>query len=124
MLVDHMGKGYSFETFSAVIGVRRSTIYNWLNDYGDFLDAKNHGTELNQLFWERVGVQGTVGKLQGWNPTGWIFNMKNRFGWTDRREQEDNTARVHTVKIELPESQQQQVITMKPEQIEDTGGVE
>ena len=36
------------------------------------------------LFWEKLGVAGTTGKLPGFNPATWIFNMKNRAGWTDK----------------------------------------
>lgn len=38
------------------------------------------------LFWEKLGVAGTTGKLPGFNPATWIFNMKNRAKWTDKVE--------------------------------------
>lgn len=89
-LIDHMAKGYSFESFAGLIGVQRATIYNWVEKHPQFLDAKNTAFEKSRLFWERIGVAGTTGKLPGWNPTGWIFNMKNRFNWRDKIETEQN----------------------------------
>lgn len=84
-LIDHMGSGYSFESFAGLIGVSRATIYNWV-ERPDFLDAKNIAFEKSRLFWERIGLEGTQGQIEKWNPTGWIFNMKNRFDWKDKRE--------------------------------------
>lgn len=117
MLVDHMANGYSFESFAGVIGVTRSTIYEWLKHHPHFSDAKNIGTQKSQLFWERIGVHGTIGKLKGWAPAGWIFNMKNRFGWQDRKE-DPNDMRIQTVRIELPDSKTEQVISIEPGRIE------
>jgi hypothetical protein len=55
-LVDHMNKGYSFESFAGLIGVARSTIYEWVTSQPDFSDAKKAGFEASRLFWEKVGI--------------------------------------------------------------------
>jgi len=88
MLIDHMSQGLSYESFSAVVGTSRSTLYNWEKDFPEFLDAKKIGVECSQLFWEKIGLAQAVGdKDYGkGNCASWIFNMKNRFNWTDKQE--------------------------------------
>jgi hypothetical protein len=87
-LIDHMTKGLSFESFAGVIGTCRATIYNWCDkNHGShqpsFLDAKKVATEACRLFWEEQGIKGMwAGKA--FNSTPWIFNMRNRFGWSDK----------------------------------------
>jgi len=36
------------------------------------------------LFWEKIGIGGATGKIEGFNASSWIFNMKNRAGWADK----------------------------------------
>lgn len=90
LLIQHMGKGFSFEAFAGEIGVNRDTIYEWLQTYSQFSDAKKTAAELNRKFWEQVGIDiatGT-GKAAAGNATAFIFNMKNRFKneWRDKIE--------------------------------------
>jgi hypothetical protein len=103
MLIDHMSKGLSYETFAVTIGVVTATIYTWEGEFAKFLEAKKSAFEHNRLFWERVGIQGTVGKIKGFNQTGWIFNMKNRFPkeWRDRHDDQE-TKTVQPILINLP----------------------
>lgn len=88
MLIDHMASGLSFESFSAETNpfACERTLYNWVEQYPDFFQAKTEAFALNRKFWEKLGIAGTVGKIQGFNVTGWIFNMKNRFRaqWHDQ----------------------------------------
>jgi transcriptional regulator with XRE-family HTH domain len=95
-LIAHMAGGLSYESFAAVVGVRRSTLYNWEKENPEFLDAKEKGVDLNLLFYERLGRAALVGqeitigkkkiKLKNFNTTLWIFNMKNRHGWRDKQD--------------------------------------
>lgn len=107
-LIAHLAEGLSYESFAGVIGVARSTLFNWeklKNDddslrYPEWLEAKEIGFAKCQLFWERLGRNMTLG-LKGeqtdpntgkktevdytkGNSTTWIFNMKNRFNWKDK----------------------------------------
>jgi len=100
-LIEHMAKGYSFESFAGLIKAGRSTIYLWLDEHDEFMDAKKEGLELCRLFWEGKAIElieeqseydaqtktTTTKKL---NTTLWIFNMKNRFKdeWSDTHKQE------------------------------------
>lgn len=86
LLIDHMSKGLSFESFGAVVGAGRSTLYLWRDHNKSFMDAHELGKQAALGFFEKVGVQGLLGKIKGFNASVWMFYMKNRFGWTDRQE--------------------------------------
>lgn len=98
MLIDHMSKGYSYESFAGKIGKVRKTLYNWEADFPEFLHAKNVGLEKNLFFWEEAGIEGmhnqTIKDEMGMtvtksiNATVWIFNMKNRHKWRDKSSDE------------------------------------
>ena len=99
MLLDHMAKGLSFETFAGVVDVDRDTVYQWTYSHPEFSDAKRKGAMKSQLVWEEVGLTlAKTGTMSVEDPKGkkrvivkgstgaWIFNMKNRFGWKNERE--------------------------------------
>ena len=112
MLIDHMEKGYSFESFAGLIGVCRDTLYEWCKAHQLFFDSKKIAFEKNLLFWERQGIEGlwTSGQTR-FNSTSWIFNLKNRFGWVDRKDIDDvNT--LEAVTIKLPGEGKAQVISV------------
>lgn len=107
-LVEHMAKGFSFESFAATIGVHRDTLYAWAEEHEEFSDAKKKGQDRSLLFWENMGIAGAAGQLRRVSaeveqtaPDGtvkrtkkfapaqfsagaWAFAMKNRFRWRDR----------------------------------------
>lgn len=85
-LIDHMAQGLSFESFAGVIGVHDETLRNWSTKYPEFFAARKIGYAKNQVFWEKLGLAGAAGKVDGFNSAAWIFNMKNRFRWRDRQE--------------------------------------
>ena len=87
-LVQHMADGYSFESFGGKVDVGRESLYRWEAKHQEFRDAKKRGSTKSQLHWEHMGRLGLGSKT--FNATVWIFNMKNRFGWRDRTEQEVN----------------------------------
>lgn len=86
MLIDHLSEGLSFESFAGVIGVNRDTVFVWANNKPSFKEAKEIGTAKSMLYWEKMGIAGTVGKLKNFVPAAWIFNMKNRFKWSNKEE--------------------------------------
>jgi len=94
-LVEHMAKGLSFECFAGTIGVVKKTLYNWCDQFPQFLHAKEIGTAKSMIFWEQIGIdhivsrsesfgQGMGSESKSLNSSAWIFNMKNRFNWRDK----------------------------------------
>ena len=87
-LISHMEKGKSFESFAGTIRVNRATIFRWKKNYEEFREAYEVGFCLSLNKWEDIGLAGLYmgGKDNPFNSTVWVFNMKNRFGWTDKKE--------------------------------------
>lgn len=85
-LIDYMSEGLSFDSFGAEVKVSRVTLYNWIEKYPEFQDAKSEGEMRSLQWWEKIGRSGMVGKIKGFNPAIYIFSMKSRFakyGWRD-----------------------------------------
>jgi hypothetical protein len=88
-LKEHMASGLSFSSFGGKIGVSRVTLDNWKKKYPEFKKAYEDGQLRCLYFWEIMGRSGAAGKIQNFNVTSWIFNMKNRFGWRDKKPDEE-----------------------------------
>lgn len=113
MLLSHMSQGLSYETFSAVIGVTRKTLYNWEDKHKKWVEAKEKAIELCQTFWEKLGVFGAMGATiknskgevidySKVNSAMWIFNMKNRFNWKDRMDMTTDDEKIDGTVVVLP----------------------
>lgn len=85
-LIKHMAKGYSFESFAALVDAWSDQLYLWIERYPEFYEAKKRGEAKSRLTWETMGFDGAKGKIPGFNSGTWIFNMKNRFHWKDVHE--------------------------------------
>ena len=85
-VVDFMAQGYSKEATAAHINIAKDTFYAWEKKHAEFSDAIKEGEQKSRLWWEKIGMGGMVGKVPGFNATTWIFNMKNRHGWVDKKE--------------------------------------
>ena len=86
-LIEHMAEGLSFESFAAVLGVARSTLYYWEKiEESNFSDAHKRGTDACLLWFERASRH-QIAKGKG-SAAMLIFNLKNRFSdlYQDRRE--------------------------------------
>ena len=82
MLVDHMSKGLSIESFAGVISVNIDTLYEWVKVHHEFSEAKKIGTAKSLLKFEALGIANLQNK--NFNNTIWIYQMKcrfNKFGW-------------------------------------------
>ena len=85
-IIDAMSKGYSKEAAAHEIGIAKDTFYAWDKKHKEFSDAIKEGEKASRHFWEKLGIAGAMGKVPGFNATSWIFNMKNRHGWADKKE--------------------------------------
>jgi orotate phosphoribosyltransferase-like protein len=80
-------EGMSIYEVAAELGISIDTYYAWKKKHKEFSEANKKGVALSQAWWEELGRQGAAGRTSI-NPATWIFNMKNRFKWTDRVEQD------------------------------------
>lgn len=116
-LCKHVSDGFSLKSFPIC---DEETCWSYSErfpedcPYSEFEDAKREGL----LFWEKIGVAGATGKLEGFNATSWIFNMKNRAGWTDKTENRNVDENGKTLPL-VPASIQ--VIHVKAENPRDKG---
>lgn len=86
-LLEMMADGLSFEACCGHFKVCRDTGYEWIKRYEEFAEAKAIGEAMGQLYWERVAQANILcDKETKFNATVFIFTMKNRFGWRDKKE--------------------------------------
>ncbi len=86
MLYEHMAQGFSLESFAGVIGVSRSTLYEWVENNPDFSDivqrAKPAQLRANELLMHNIAR----GKVKNASAQAATFLMKNYHRWADRIE--------------------------------------
>ncbi len=84
-VVKELAKGYSKEATAGYFKVSIETFSRWERENDDFASAIKTGLAQSRLYWESLGIDLATGVRKG-NPSVWIFNMKNRFKWTDAPE--------------------------------------
>ena len=91
-----LGQGKSILSLAAHIGVTKSTIYNWMEEHPEFLDAVKRGQNAAAAWWEQRAIDLAV--TGNGNATAIIFGLKNRA----KDEWSDTTKHEHSgpVKIE------------------------
>lgn len=89
-LIDFLSQGYSLEAFCGHVSLSKETLYRWFEEYPEFSNAKKEAMTKCRAFWEKIGIDSATGKNTKSNSTTWIFNMKNRFGWKDKAEIDNN----------------------------------
>lgn len=78
-----MAKGLSKDAVAGKLGISRDTLYEWCQVHEEFSDSIKEGEAKSRYYWEKIGMDGMMGKVKGFRPAVWIFIMKNRFGWRD-----------------------------------------
>lgn len=78
-LVEHMGKGLSFESFAGKCNVCFKTLYNWAKLNPEFLQAKADGEAKGLETLESAGAAGMYGQAKV-DFRFWQLKMKVRFG--------------------------------------------
>jgi hypothetical protein len=86
-LIKHMESGLSFESFAGVISVHRDTLYEWAKTHPQFSDAMQIGRSKSLLWWDKIGVAGTVGKIKNFNFNSYRFNMATKHNIREQFEE-------------------------------------
>ena len=78
---EHIEKGYSMKSWP---DADKETVMRYVKDFPKDFDPEAIGMSKRKclLFWEKMGIAGTSGKLKGFNARSWEVTMNNRAGWT------------------------------------------
>lgn len=77
MLIDHMSKGFSFESFGGIVNCSSRTLENWTQAHDEFLEAKQIGLQKGLVFLEDLLFKAIKDKNMNYGPI--IFALKTRF---------------------------------------------
>lgn len=82
-------QGASKAEMALDLDIAMSTFDVWQNEKSDFSEAVKRAEEFSRGWWEMKGRLATFDS-KDFNPTSYIFQMKNRFSehWRDKRETE------------------------------------
>jgi hypothetical protein len=99
---DHMASGLSKDSF---LYCDMQTLDRYVKDFPVDFDTKkmDEAERKGRLHWEKMGHEMAVSG-QG-NATVWIFNMKNRFKWTDRQDITSDGEKVVGPTVYLPKEE-------------------
>lgn len=85
IVIESMEKGYSKEACAGIIGIDKTTLYDWIERYEEFSHAVHIGESLSLVFWEKAGINGmNLGK--DFNGIVWKFSIANRHGWKEKSD--------------------------------------
>ncbi len=82
--------GYSKTAIAAKLGISRQTLYSWVKQHPEFLDAMEKAVEESQIYWEDTLRLTARGLLEKANATATIFALKSQFqqDWKEIRTTE------------------------------------
>jgi hypothetical protein len=83
LVVQQMSQGYSAEACAGDMDISKETLYRWIREIPEFCDAVGRGMSLGRKFWEKIGIAGTLGQIQRFNSSTYMFLMRNRFGYNE-----------------------------------------
>ena len=81
---DLLSQGKSLIHLAKSCGVHRDSIHEWRKKHPSFSDSVKKGLELSELWWMDQAQDNLHSKT--FNAVLWYMNMKNRFGWADKKE--------------------------------------
>ena len=90
--------GEAVEEVCVQLGISRRAFYDWVDKYPEFAAAYEMGRLASDAWWLRLGRAGATGKVNV-QPSLWIFNMKNRLGWRDKIEVDNDNDQTEPMHI-------------------------
>ena len=97
-LPDMFSNGEDVAEVCLKLGISRRAFYDWIEKHPKFKEGYELGKLASEAWWSKLGRAGAAGKVQI-QPTVWIFNMKNKFGWRDQPEQVDETNSAQSLNV-------------------------
>lgn len=77
-------QGASIEELGYELRQGYTTLYEWMDRHPKFAEAIKKGREQSKGWWLKKGRE-NIGNKE-FNSGLWFMNMKNRWGWADKRE--------------------------------------
>jgi hypothetical protein len=101
---DHIKAGFSKDSWP---DADFETVQRYMKDFPeDFCPQKVKEAErFSRKFWEEIGIDGTVGKIKGFNAKSWEFNMQNRLGWSNRVDNTHKDLTPTIIKDDIPKDE-------------------
>lgn len=92
-IISEMSKGASKVELMAKFMVSKEKWYDFEKEEPEFSNTIKKGVMLSESWWEKKGRENLMihPKKTQLNATLWYMNMKNRFGWADKKEVEHAT---------------------------------
>ena len=84
----------------ALGGISDDLWYRFIAEEPEFSRTIKKAHTLSKAWWMKLGRAGAAGKINI-NAASWIFNMKNRFGWRDRKSLEHSGPGGKPIKTEF-----------------------
>lgn len=81
--------GASDVEIRVLLDISNDTFYRLLKEDDEFAETIKRGHDFCQAWWELEGRQALRDK--SFNPVLWYMNMKNRFGWADKKNIDHTT---------------------------------
>jgi hypothetical protein len=88
-VVIELGKqGASKVEMACKLGISRDSFDVYEKTHPGFSEAVKEAVAYSQAWWEEKGRNATFGRVDNFNATSFIFNMKNRFpkDWKDNKQ--------------------------------------
>jgi hypothetical protein len=82
-ILREMGEGASLVEVYAYLDISDKTLKRLMDDNEDFFRTIKKGIKISESWWQNKGRKSLENK--DFNYTGWYMNMRNRFGWADKK---------------------------------------